>query len=206
MINQSKGKRKQQIISWSVIAAMIVAGIVIAIVLLLNNAASKKQALYNKAVAMTMEGNWKDTIETFESLSKSNYKGAGDFYLYCKGKQQYAKGDLKTAYHTVGQTRLKDLTEEQRDFIMDYFFELSDEYHRKYGYDLPAGYKPSSSNNSSSSSSTENHSHSSGGNSTTTTDPYNAKDYVNEDVFYEDYYNDFIDFDEAEQYWDEHHK
>ena len=39
----------------------------------------------------------------------------------------------------------------------------------------------------------------------THTDPYNAKDYANEDDFWEDYYNDFIDFDEAEQYWDAHH-
>lgn len=42
-------------------------------------------------------------------------------------------------------------------------------------------------------------------NTSTKTDPYNAKDYANEDDFWEDYYNDFIDFDEAEQYWDAHH-
>lgn len=36
---------------------------------------------------------------------------------------------------------------------------------------------------------------------TTTADPYNAKSYANEDEFWEDYYNDFIDYDEAEQYY-----
>jgi hypothetical protein len=36
-----------------------------------------------------------------------------------------------------------------------------------------------------------------------TTDPYHASDYANEDWFYEDHYDDFADFDEAEQYWQE---
>ncbi len=36
-------------------------------------------------------------------------------------------------------------------------------------------------------------------------DPYNAKDYANEEDFYEDYYDDFYDYDEAEEYYNEHH-
>ena len=35
-------------------------------------------------------------------------------------------------------------------------------------------------------------------------DPYNAKDYSNPDFFYDDYYDDFSDYDEAEQYWEEY--
>lgn len=35
-------------------------------------------------------------------------------------------------------------------------------------------------------------------------DPYNAKDYVHPDDFYYDYFDDFIDFEEAEDYWNEH--
>ena len=35
-------------------------------------------------------------------------------------------------------------------------------------------------------------------------DPYNAKDYGDVDAFYDDYYDDFADFDEAEQYYEEH--
>lgn len=37
------------------------------------------------------------------------------------------------------------------------------------------------------------------------TDFYNASDYDDPDDFYEDYYYDFEDYDEAEQYWDENH-
>lgn len=36
-------------------------------------------------------------------------------------------------------------------------------------------------------------------------DEYNASDYDDVDDFYEDYYYDFEDYDEAEQYWDENH-
>ena len=34
-------------------------------------------------------------------------------------------------------------------------------------------------------------------------DPYNAKDYVDPDDFYYDYYDDFIDYEEAEEYWED---
>jgi hypothetical protein len=36
-------------------------------------------------------------------------------------------------------------------------------------------------------------------------DPYNAKDYMDPEDFYEDNYDDFWDFEDAEDYWDEHH-
>ncbi|MGN1421164.1 MAG: hypothetical protein ACI4XC_06595 [Eubacterium sp.] len=36
-------------------------------------------------------------------------------------------------------------------------------------------------------------------------DPYNAKDYGNEDDFYEDHYDDFFDYYDAEDYYREHH-
>jgi len=34
-------------------------------------------------------------------------------------------------------------------------------------------------------------------------DPYDAKDYADPDDFYYDYYDEFIDFEEAEEYWEE---
>ena len=33
-------------------------------------------------------------------------------------------------------------------------------------------------------------------------DPYDAKDYVHPDDFYYDYFDDFIDYEEAEEYWE----
>ncbi|MDO4458525.1 MAG: hypothetical protein Q4C42_00310 [Clostridia bacterium] len=35
-------------------------------------------------------------------------------------------------------------------------------------------------------------------------DPYNAKDYWDPEDFYEDYYDEFFDFDDAEYYWETH--
>ena len=216
-LRQSKAKKTRRIIIWSVIAALVIAAIVIIIVMASAKREAKRQALYDEAVEKVMQGNWWDTIDTFESLSKIQYKGARDFYLFCKGKKQYAEGDLKAAYKTVGQMMLKDVTAEQGEYLEDFFFELDHKYHRIYGYDLPASYKRNRGSNSSSSGSGKNssssgshssssgsHSSSSGSHSSTKTDPYNAKDYANEEDFYEDYYNDFIDFDEAEEYWEEH--
>jgi len=35
-------------------------------------------------------------------------------------------------------------------------------------------------------------------------DPYNARDYSDPDDFYFDYYDDFFDYEDAEDYWYEH--
>jgi hypothetical protein len=35
-------------------------------------------------------------------------------------------------------------------------------------------------------------------------DPYNASDYTNEEDFYDEHYDDFFDFDDAEDYWRTH--
>jgi len=35
-------------------------------------------------------------------------------------------------------------------------------------------------------------------------DPYHAADYVHPDDFYYDYYDDFYDYEDAEDYWYEH--
>ena len=38
-----------------------------------------------------------------------------------------------------------------------------------------------------------------------TGDPYHADDYVHPDDFYYEYWDDFTDYEDAEDYWDEHH-
>lgn len=47
-------------------------------------------------------------------------------------------------------------------------------------------------------------SHYSSSKKTTDSDPYNASDYNNPDFFYDGYYDDFSDYDEAEEYWEEY--
>ncbi len=38
-----------------------------------------------------------------------------------------------------------------------------------------------------------------------TGDPYHVEDYVHPDDFYYEYWDDFSDYEEAEEYWEEHH-
>ena len=48
-------------------------------------------------------------------------------------------------------------------------------------------------------------SHSSSAHSSRDSDPYHAADYSDEEDFYEDHWDDFFDFEDAEDYWREHH-
>ena len=36
-------------------------------------------------------------------------------------------------------------------------------------------------------------------------DPYHASDYPDEEEFYEEHWDDFFDFEDADTYWQEHH-
>ena len=40
----------------------------------------------------------------------------------------------------------------------------------------------------------------------TTTDPYHAKDFYNPEEFYDEHYDDFFDYYDAEDYWYDHQK
>ena len=42
-------------------------------------------------------------------------------------------------------------------------------------------------------------------NKKSSSDPYQAKDYAHPDDFYYDYYDDFWDYEDAEDYWERHH-
>lgn len=48
-------------------------------------------------------------------------------------------------------------------------------------------------------------SHSSSAHSNSGSDPYHAADYSDEEDFYEDHWDDFFDFEDAEDYWREYH-
>lgn len=62
----------------------------------------------------------------------------------------------------------------------------------------------SSSLNSKSTSSSKSTTSRKSSSSKSSSDPYNARDYAHPDDFYYDHYDDFVDFEEAEDYWDDY--
>ena len=167
-----------------------------------------KISQYDRCVELALEGNWQDTIDTFKSLAKLDYKGSTDFYAFCQALQYYDQGNIDMAYSITHYAYHSKVTYEQKLKMLEFESVVRKEYEKIHGRQytvVPSSSSGSSSNNSGNSGSSGSHSHSSGSNSSTKTDPYNAKDYANEDDFWEDYYNDFIDFDEAEQYWEDNH-
>ena len=68
-------------------------------------------------------------------------------------------------------------------------------------------YKTSSGSKSTSNSGSTGRKSSSGssGSSKKSSDPFDAKDYDDPDDFYFDYPDDFVDYDDAADYWEEHH-
>lgn len=69
-------------------------------------------------------------------------------------------------------------------------------------YSTTVKYDTSSSSNSKNTSSNKSTTYRKSSSSKSSSDPYNAKDYAHPDDFYYDHYDDFVDFEEAEDYWD----
>ena len=199
-------KEKWRYIILAIVAVAIIGAIITQVII----QKEKQRAVYDHCVDLALEGNWWDTIDTFRTLSKSNYEASSTFYDFCTALKYYDEGNIEDAHEVSYRMPFKGLTHEQRVKILEHYDVINDAYERKYGVRYPLTPTPSSgsSNNSSSHSGSSTGSQSnfsSGSHSSSTEDPYNISDYDDVDDFYDDYYYDFEDFDEAEMYWDDHH-
>ena len=204
-----KDKKRLSII---VIIVMLIVGVIICVTIVKKE---KRRSLYEQCVGLVLEGNWQDTIDTLQELAESDYEASDTFYTFCTALKYFDEGNIEDAYDVTHHMYFTGATHEQRLKMLEYCSAVREAYERKYGvqYSFPPSSSPGSSNNNSSpsnsssgsSNSSRDSNTSSGSNRPSATDPYNISDYDDVDDFYEDYYYDFEDFDEAEEYWDENH-
>ena len=173
------------------------------------------ESKYNKAIALIDEAAYEEAKEQLKVIENEYYKDANDLIELCEAHISYNNGccgvymdidDLDFEYQT------KERKEAINEFIKkskaeyDEFFQQLLEDNRKQVEELKKD--PNSSfysnknqpNSSSSYSFTPYRSPSKDDDD----DPYNAKDYSNEEDFYYDHYDDFFDYYDAEDYYNEH--
>ena len=173
------------------------------------------ESKYNKAIALIDEAAYEEAKEQLEIIENEYYKDANDLIELCEAHISYNNGccgvymdidDLDFEYQT------KERKEAINEFIKkskaeyDEFFQQLLEDNRKQVEELKKDPNSSfySNKNQSNSSSTYTFTPYRSPSKYDDDDPYNAKDYSNEEDFYYDHYDDFFDYYDAEDYYNEH--
>lgn len=173
------------------------------------------ESKYNKAIALIDEAAYEEAKEQLEIIENEYYKDANDLIELCEAHISYNNGccgvymdidDLDFEYQT------KERKEAINEFIKkskaeyDEFFQQLLEDNRKQVEELKKDPNSSfySDKNQFNSNSTYTFTPYRSPSKDDDDDPYNAKDYSNEEDFYYDHYDDFFDYYDAEDYYNEH--
>ena len=173
------------------------------------------ESKYNKAIALIDEADYEKAKEQLKVIESEYYKDANDLIELCEAHISYNNGccgvymdidDLDFEYQT------KERKEAINEFIKkskaeyDEFFQQLLEDNRKQVEELKKDPNSSfySDKNQSNSSSSYTFTPYRSPSKNDDDDPYNAKDYSNEEDFYYDHYDDFFDYYDAEDYYNEH--
>lgn len=203
-------KRKNILIIIAVVLALFVI-----IALSIISKAYYIESKYNKAIALIDEAAYEEAKEQLKVIENEYYKDANDLIELCEAHISYNNGccgvymdidDLDFEYQT------KERKEAINEFIKkskaeyDEFFQQLLEDNRKQVEELKKDPNSSfySDKNQSNNSSTYTFTPYRSPSKDDDDDPYNAKDYSNEEDFYYDHYDDFFDYYDAEDYYNEY--
>ena len=173
------------------------------------------ESKYNKAIALIDEAAYEEAKEQLKVIENEYYKDANDLIKLCEAHISYNNGCCGV-YMNIDDLGFEYQTKERKEAINEFikkskaeydeFFQQLLEDNRKQVEELKKD--PNSSfytnKNQSNSSSTYTFTPYRSPSKYDDDDPYNAKDYSNEEDFYYDNYDDFFDYYDAEDYYNEH--
>ena len=173
------------------------------------------ESKYNKAITLIDKAAYEEAKEQLKVIENEYYKDANDLIKLCEAYISYNNGCCGV-YMNIDDLDFEYQTKERKEAINEFIKKSKAEYDEFFQQLLEdsrkeAEEKEKDSNNSFNS--YKNQSNSSSSYSFTPykspskkddDDPYNAKDYSNEEDFYYDNYDDFFDYDDAEDYYNEH--
>ncbi|MCQ2471667.1 MAG: hypothetical protein MJ147_06485 [Clostridia bacterium] len=200
-IELKKTKRRNGIIA--IVSIIVILALIITPIVSFNLNLSKG---YKEAVAIFENGSYEEAENAFKKLPKDDYNDTKSYVSLCEAHIAYDNGEIKKAYFETIDLCFKDVIDEQAKAIADFKEKVKAEYDsyskaeekeqtnvKKY-YRIPTTTKSYS------------YTFKNKTNQKKDDDPYNVNDYSNEEDFYDDNYDSFFDYYEAEDYYKEHHE
>lgn len=199
-----KRKRKQKI--WLVSIVTLVFVIMIAF----NIATTTKiDSIYKSAEELISQCDYEEALELLEGIAETKHKDTLSLITLCKCYIDYEKGRGVDAYYDLQEidfhwqnssqlskiSELKVLLQKEHD---EYIKRMAENAQKNYEEKKRIEEAEKKSKSKSKSTYIPKYKEDK-------SDPYNAKDYRNEEDFYDDHYYDFFDYYDAEQYYRDHH-
>lgn len=195
-------KRKQKICTVSILSS------VIAVIIALNIASTMKvERIYNSAEELITQEKYKEAVDLLKSIEKKKYKDTVNLIILCECYIDYEKGRGADAYYDLKNAVFHWQNAEQYSNIREFEEILQKEHNEsikrmaenaRKSYEEKKRMEESEKKTKSKSTYVPKYKEDK-------SDPYNAKDYRNEEDFYDDHYDDFFDYYDAEKYYREHH-
>lgn len=194
-------KRKQRICIVSVFSSAFV------VIIALNIASIIKiDRIYTSAEELISQEKYEEALSILETIEKKRHKDTLSLIVLCESHIDYNRGYGADAYYDMKKANFYWQNDEQKARIDDFIDILQnehDEYIKRMSENAKKSYESKKNNESvqkkNSSKSTYVPKY-----KKDTSDPYNAKDYRNEEDFYDDHYDDFFDYYDAESYYRSH--
>ena len=204
--SEVKQFKKMRIVK-RIVAIIVLLAVTAAIAVPLTMNYVRKEAEYRAAESLVWNEYYSNAIQKLEALEDENYKDTQALIAYCQSHIKYARGDYKNAYFDLYGVQFKHQNAQNSEEIRRYREILNDIYNSYiensiYSYKAASTtarttkYEPTTKRSYNYKSYTKNR--------TTYADPYDAKSYGNADDFYYDHYDDFFDYEEAEDYYNEY--
>lgn len=179
---------------------------------------------YNDAVQKIVSENFDDGLKLISELEEYNYKDSKFWKSFCEACVDYENGDYNQAYEIMANRFYSnEMEDEQIQFVDGWKNKIRKAYKDKKNkstgtnsekkeyknytkQNRTSSYGESKYKKTSKKSTTKRYTTKKYSKKRTTTkkkDPYNASDYMNPEDFYDDHYDDFFDYYDAEDYFNE---
>ena len=198
------------------LAIVIITGLVLSAVAVAH---SKKEAdgtaeyLYlevKRCIAAENYDKAEEKLREMKKINRETYKNARAFSLFCEAKEAYDRGEEFESYkllrsiNEIGHDELEEIT----GYIRSNYFEhqeiVKEEQRKVEERRIAAEKAPKPVEEKPKKVVICYHISGSSGKSKKSSDPYHASDFSYVEDFYDEYYDDFFDIDDAEDYYMDH--
>ncbi len=208
-------EKKKKVLGFGFLAC----GLVLVVVLLKITIGNDTKT-YDKALDLISKGSYTEALEVFEDVPLC-YEDREALIKYCKAHEEYDEGNFDRAREMLQGLTFKYLSDPLSRDIQAFMDKIEVEYKERLETTIPMTAKIERYDFSSAvdkyTTTTEKRTYTvpwlyvpkdkdydKDNKKETTTDPFNAKDFYNPEDFYDYYYDDFMDYYEAEDYYYEH--
>ena len=192
-----------------VICALIMIGILVFAVLIekmpehmddVNNITA-----YRTAEKLIAEEKYADALNELGKINGS-YQDSNGLEELCRAHQYEAKGEYGLAYACLYKASFRYQDTAQMQKINIFKARMEQGFYREVESELEEERKAEAESTTDENKKSKNKWLPSSGGWDDDDDPYDASDYSHPDDFYYDHYDDFYDFEEAEEYYEEHYE